>query len=217
MRPYTIAFSIVAHAIAVGAAIIAPLLATDELPAPRTATEFVQVVPVTPPPPPPPAPRRTTPPTAPPRADAAPLTAPQGIKPEPTIEPVRDAPPVDGGIVSFGDCNGCGLVDAAPTPPPPPPPPVVHVGGDIKPPRKVVDVAPVYPLLARAARVEGIVILEAVIAEDGSVRDVRVLRSQALLDEAAVEAVRQWRFTPTLLNGQPVPVVMTITVAFKLR
>ncbi len=48
-------------------------------------------------------------------------------------------------------------------------------------------------------------------------RDVRVLRSQALLDEAAIEAVRQWRFTPTLLNGQPVPVVMTITVAFKLR
>jgi len=217
MRPYTIAFSIVAHAIAVCAAIIAPLLATDELPAPRTATEFVQVVPVTPPPPPPPAPRRTTPPTSPPRADAAPLTVPQGIKPEPAIEPVRDAPPVDGGIVSFGDCNGCGLVDAAPTPPPPPPPPVVHVGGDIKPPRKVVDVAPVYPPLARAARVEGIVILEAVIAEDGSVRDVRVLRSQALLDEAAVEAVRQWRFTPTLLNGQPVPVVMTITVAFKLR
>jgi protein TonB len=217
MRPYTIAFSIVAHAIAVGAAIIAPLLATDELPAPRTATEFVQVVPVTPPPPPPPAPRRATPPTTPPRSDAAPLTAPQGIKPEPFIEPVRDAPPVDGGIVSFGDCNGCGLVDAAPTPPPPPPPPVVHVGGDIKPPRKVVDVAPVYPPLARAARVEGIVILEAVIAEDGSVRDVRVLRPQALLDEAAIEAVRQWRFTPTLLNGQPVPVVMTITVAFQLR
>jgi protein TonB len=217
MRPYTIAFSIVAHAIAAGAAIIAPLLATDELPAPRTATEFVQVVAVTPPPPPPPAPRRTTPPTAPPRADVAPLTVPQGIKPEPAIEPVRDAPPVDGGIVSFGDCNGCGLVDAAPTPPPPPPPPVVHVGGDIKPPRKVVDVAPVYPPLARAARVEGIVILEAVIAEDGSVRDVRVLRPQALLDEAAIEAVRQWRFTPTLLNGQPVPVVMTITVAFKLR
>ena len=218
MRPYTIAFSIVAHAIAVGAAIIAPLLATDELPAPRTATEFVEVVPVTPPPPPPPAPRRATPPTAPPRADVAPLIAPQGIKPEPAIEPVREAPPVDGGIVSFGDCNGCGLVDAAPpTPPPPPPPPIVHVGGDIKPPRKVADVAPVYPPLARAARVEGIVILEAVIAQDGSVRDVRVLRSQALLDEAAIEAVRQWRFTPTLLNGQPVPVVMTITVAFKLR
>src|SRR5258705_9711514 len=218
MRPYTIAFSIVAHAIAVGAAIIAPLLAPDGLPARRRARGFVRVGRVPPPPPPPPAPRKATPPTAPLRADVAPLIAPQGIKPEPDIEPVRDAPPVDGGIVSFGDCNGCGLVDAAPpTPPPPPPPPIVHVGEDIKPPRKVADVAPVYPPFARAARVEGIVILEAVIAEDGSVRDVRVLRSQALLDEAAIEAVRQWRFTPTLLNGQPVPVVMTITVAFKLR
>lgn len=76
---------------------------------------------------------------------------------------------------------------------------------------------PAYPAIARAARVEGVVILEAVIGEDGSVSDVRVLRSIPLLDAAAMEAVRQWRFTPTLLNGEPVPVVMTITVAFKLR
>jgi protein TonB len=61
------------------------------------------------------------------------------------------------------------------------------------------------------------VILEAVIAEDGSVRDVRVLRSIPLLDAAAMEAVRQWRFSPTLLNGEPVPIVMTVTVAFRLR
>jgi protein TonB len=65
--------------------------------------------------------------------------------------------------------------------------------------------------------VEGVVILEAVISEDGSVQDVRVLRSKALLDDAAVEAVRQWRFTPTLLGGQPVPVVMTVTVSFTLK
>jgi len=65
--------------------------------------------------------------------------------------------------------------------------------------------------------VEGVVILEAVIGEDGSVRDVRLLRSVPLLDGAAMDAIRQWRFSPTLLNGQPVPVVMTITVAFKLR
>ena len=217
MRPYTIAFSIVAHATAVCAAIIAPLLATDELPAPRTATEFVEVVPIAPPPPPPPAPRRTTPPTAPPRADVAPLLVPDGVAPELPVETANDAPPVDGGIITFGSCDTCGSVDVVPPPPPPPPTPIVHVGGDIKPPRKVVDVAPVYPPLARAARVEGLVILEAVIAEDGSVRDIRVLRSVQLLDGAAEEAVRQWRFTPTLLNGQPVPVVMTITVAFTLR
>jgi len=218
MRPYTIALSIVAHAIAVCAAIIAPLLATDELPEPRTATEFVLVTPIPPAPPPPPPRTSTQRPTAPPRADAAPLSVPDGIAPEHAVEPVNDAPPVDGGIISFGNCNDCGIGDPVPPPPPPPPPAEIrHVGGDIKPPRKVADVAPVYPPLARAARVEGIVILEAVIAEDGSVRDVRVLRSVQLLDDAAAEAVRQWRFTPTLLNGQPVPVVMTITVAFKLR
>jgi len=216
MQRYTIALSIVAHAIAVCAAFIAPLLAADELPDPRTATEFIQVVPV-PTPPPPPAPPARTPTTAPPRADAAPLTVPDGIAPETHIEPVADAPPVDVGVISLGDCN-CRTEVAPPPPPPPPPPPTVRrVGGDIRPPQKVTDVAPVYPPLARAARVEGIVILEAVIGEDGGVRDVRVLRSVQLLDEAAMEAVRQWRFTPTLLNGEPVPVVMTITVAFKLR
>jgi len=215
MQPYTIAFSIVVHAIAVCALFIAPLLAADELPDPRTVTEFIQIVQV-PTPPPPPAPPARTPTTAPPRADAAPLTVPDGIAPETHIEPVADAPPVDGGVISFGDCN-C-AVDVVPPPPPPPPPsPIPHVGGDIRPPKKVTDVAPVYPPLARAARVEGIVILEAVIGEDGGVRDVRVLRSVQLLDEAAKDAVRQWRFTPTLLNGEPVPVVMTITVAFKLR
>jgi protein TonB len=94
---------------------------------------------------------------------------------------------------------------------------VLRVGGYIRAPQKIVDVAPIYPPLARAAGVEGIVILEAVIAEDGSVRDVRVLRSVPLLDAAATEAVRQWRFSPTLLNGEPVPIVMTVTVAFRLR
>jgi protein TonB len=61
------------------------------------------------------------------------------------------------------------------------------------------------------------VVLEAVIGEDGRVRDVRVVRPVALLDQAAVEAVRQWRFTPTLLNGQPVPVIMNVTVGFHLK
>ena len=71
--------------------------------------------------------------------------------------------------------------------------------------------------MALASRREGIVILEAVIAENGTVRDVRVLRSIPLLDQAAVDAVRQWQFTPTLLNGEPVPIVMTVTVNFQLR
>jgi protein TonB len=71
--------------------------------------------------------------------------------------------------------------------------------------------------MAQAARVQGIVIVEATIGEDGHVINARILRSVPLLDQAAVEAVRQWQYTPTLLNGVPVPVIMTVTVNFSLR
>ena len=84
-------------------------------------------------------------------------------------------------------------------------------------PVKVVDAAPVYPAIARTARVEGVVILEAVLDVEGRVDSVRVLRSIALLDQSAVDAVKRWRFTPALLNGQPVSVVMTVTVNFRLQ
>ena len=79
-------------------------------------------------------------------------------------------------------------------------------------PRKIRDAAPVYPDSARAAGVRGVVILEATIAADGSVTDVRVLRSIPLLDQAAVDAVRQWRYEPVVVNGTPIPVVMTVSV-----
>jgi TonB family protein len=92
----------------------------------------------------------------------------------------------------------------------------VRVGGAVPVPRKIVDVKPVYPPIAQTAKVQGIVIIESVIATDGSVKQALVLRGQPLLDEAAIEAVRQWRFTPTLLNGVPVEVVMTVTVNFTL-
>jgi protein TonB len=65
--------------------------------------------------------------------------------------------------------------------------------------------------------VQGVVIIEAVIGADGKVADAKILRSVAQLDEAALAAVRQWEFSPTLLNGKPVPVVMTVTVNFKLQ
>jgi protein TonB len=93
----------------------------------------------------------------------------------------------------------------------------VHVGGRIQAPTKILHVNPIYPSIALAARKEGLVILEALIAEDGTVRDVKVLRPAPLFDEAALTAVRQWRFTPTLLNGEPVPIVMTVTVGFTLE
>lgn len=217
MRTCTITISIVVHVIAVCAAVIAPLFATDELPAPRTATEFIQVVPLAEPPAPPPrAVARAK--VDSPRPDVPPLDVPVGIAPEPAIEPIDERFANDVGVVAFGDSN---VMLTEPTPPPPPPapqPPIAHPGGNIKPPQKITDVAPPYPPLALAAGIEGVVILETVIAEDGSVRGVHVLRPiHPLLDAAAMEAVRQWRFTPTLLNGQPVPVVMTVTVEFRRR
>ena len=79
-----------------------------------------------------------------------------------------------------------------------------------------MHVNPIYPPIPLAARKEGLVILEALIAEDGTVRDVEVLRRAPLFEESAIAAVRQWRFSPTLLNGEPVPIVMTVTVGFML-
>jgi protein TonB len=81
---------------------------------------------------------------------------------------------------------------------------------------RVVSVNPIYPEAATAARIQGVVIIEAVIGEDGRVRDARILRSIPALDQAALDAVRQWEYTPTLLNGAPVPVIMTVTVQFTL-
>jgi TonB family protein len=95
--------------------------------------------------------------------------------------------------------------------------PPVRVGGDIRQPMKVRDVKPVYPPLAQESRVQGLVILEGLIDEQGNIADVKVLRGVPLLNDAAVEAVRQWRYTPTLLNGVPVPVIMTMTVTFMLQ
>jgi periplasmic protein TonB len=119
--------------------------------------------------------------------------------------------------------------DRAATAPPPSPPPVstpppspapsqpLRVGGNIRAPAKVRDVRPVYPAIAQASKVQGIVVIEATIGPDGRVRDTRVLRSTPLLDDAALEAVRQWQYEPTLLNGEPVPVIMTVTVSFRLQ
>ena len=91
----------------------------------------------------------------------------------------------------------------------------VRVGGKISPPIKMNDVKPVYPAIAKNAGVTGVVIIEATVGADGKVIDAKVLRSVPLLDQAALDAVRQWEYSPTLLNGVPVPVVMTVTVNFK--
>lgn len=116
-------------------------------------------------------------------------------------------------------------VRLGPVPPPPPPPPPaagdypyptapVRVGGNIRVPTKTKDVRPIYPPDARAAGIQGVVIIEAVIDPAGTVASARVLRSIPMLDQAAVDAVKQWEFMPTLLNGVAVPVIMTVTVNF---
>ncbi|MEK6630650.1 MAG: energy transducer TonB, partial [Acidobacteriota bacterium] len=97
------------------------------------------------------------------------------------------------------------------------PPNAVRVGGNIRPPTKIADAKPVYPVDATQARIQGVVIIEVLVGESGKVQDARVLRSIPLLDQAALDAVRQWVFTPTLLNGSAVAVIMTVTVNFTLQ
>jgi TonB family protein len=93
----------------------------------------------------------------------------------------------------------------------------IRVGGTVRSPTKIKDVKPVYPSDARAARVQGVVIVEAIIGPDGGVVNARILRSIPMLDEAALGAVSGWRFTPTELNGAPVSVIMTVTINFALQ
>jgi protein TonB len=100
---------------------------------------------------------------------------------------------------------------------PPAIPGAIRVGGNVSPPTRIKDVKPVYPPIARSAKVSGIVIVEVTIGADGRVADARVIRSIPLLDQAAIDAVRQWEFTPTLLNGAPTPIVMSTTVNFQLE
>ena len=90
----------------------------------------------------------------------------------------------------------------------------LRVGGRIQAPKKIKDVKPVYPAAAQSARVAGAVTIEMTIGPDGKVIDARVVRSIPLLDQAALDAVRQWEYTPSLLNGVPVAVLVTVTINF---
>ena len=92
----------------------------------------------------------------------------------------------------------------------------IRVGGDIKAPTKTKHVAPVYPEEAKAREIQGTVILEILVGTDGRVLDTEVRRSVPLLDAAAVTAVMQWEYTPTLMNGEPVELLMTVTINFTL-
>ncbi len=93
----------------------------------------------------------------------------------------------------------------------------VRAEGDIKPPKLIKEAAPVYPEIARVAGVEGVVILGVKANEEGKIVDVIVLRSIPLLDQAAIDAVRQWVYEPMIIDGKAVPVVFTVTVRFQLK
>ena len=219
MRTRTFVFSFFVHGAMIGVAMVVRIFATTELPEPPRNTTFILASTDVPEVQPPPvrAARAAAAPAL--NREAAPIAEPDSLAPEPPVF-AEPAPSGDGVLVgtpveSFGE-----LIGPAPPAPAPrvvAPPAPLHVGGVVRPPQKVRHVAPTYPPIAQAARVSGVVILDALIGEDGSVRDAKVMRSVPLLDAAAVEAVRQWRFTPTLLNGVPVQVIMTVTVRFTLN
>ncbi|HET8644128.1 MAG TPA: energy transducer TonB [Vicinamibacteria bacterium] len=227
-RSTTFTLSLVIHSVLVAVVIIAPLLLEDVLPAPSEAVRafFVTPAQVAPPPPPPPPPPAAgarvgakAPAAAPlpdPSKFTAPIEIPQEIPPEETL-----SFGVEGGVaggVEGGVAGGVvgGIVGGLPQEAPPPPK-VVRVGGQLRAPKMVRKVPPIYPPLAQAARLQALVILEAHVDTTGRVRQVKVLRGQPLFEEAAVEAVKQWRYMPLLLNGEPTEFLLTVTVQFNLK
>jgi protein TonB len=218
---WTIAGSFVAHTVLLLALLVLPVLSAFDTYVVQ-ARNIAFVVP--------PAPVMPAVPAAPPKTAtpvpseikiAAPIAPPQNeVKAEPSLVVGPPAPP---GSLPMGDGR-------APIPgsersviniPPEPPPPAVikpmPVGGNIKAPARLSYADPIYPQIAVAAKIEGMVILEATIDESGVVRDVKVLRSIPMLDRAAMDAVKRWRYTPTRLNGVAVPILLTVTVTFSLR
>jgi periplasmic protein TonB len=212
---YTLPLSFLVHTAVLAVLVAVPLIATD-IPRPREIIEYV-------------TPHMPVIPAAPPSIRRAPRSPIAGnLAVAPVVAP--DSIGVESGvIVEPGHVETAGLDGlvgslevgqiAVDTPPPvmaAPQPPVV-VGGNIRPPVRTKYVMPEYPALARSTKVEGVVIIEALIGVDGRVEQARVLRSKPFLDEAALAAVREWEYTPTLLNGRPTRVIMTVTVNYTLK
>jgi protein TonB len=213
---YTVPVSLLSHSIVIAMLLVLPILAAPLMPQVLNDELTAYLIDVIPPPMPPPPSRPETELKPIENPEAAPTVAPEGISKEPDV--LRDPPATNN---ADGWIGGSDNIDRVLAPPPVVKPPApeqgpVRVGGAIRQPIKVGGVDPVYPAIAQAARVQGIVIIEATIGADGRIIDARILRSVPLLDQAALDAVRQWQYTPTLLNGVPVPVIMTVTVSFTL-
>jgi periplasmic protein TonB len=212
--------SILLHIAALIALLVIEIVMPGVLPVPRSDALAWSQPPIVriadiPLPPEPSATRRAPSPPADLTAHAAPVVAPSSVGPEPDTVPGVVALP---GTVDGPGVAGLGAIEVHPAPPPAPPPPAapVRLHSGIDAPVKTHDVLPQYPAVARAAGVKGLVIIEATIDEQGDVVRTRVLRSVPLLDAAALEAVRQWKYTPARLNGAPVSVLITVTVNFTL-
>jgi protein TonB len=218
----SVPISMAVHFVAVLMFLIIPLTATIELPDPATVLpDYIRAAPMPPPPPAPRLARSATPtPSVTTNPDLPPASVPDAIRPEaePSGIPVPDIGQPSGAGMPDGIGLATGVRPVVLTPPDPPRPPAqVRVADLPISPRKLVDVRPQYPEIARAARVEGTIIMEAVLDTSGRVTQLRLLRSVPMLDQAALDAVRQWRYTPSLYGGRPVSVLMTITVRFTLQ
>jgi len=212
--------SVITHLAILGALVVIPLTAADTLPSPREMLIVMQAA--TPaPPPPPPLPQATRAAARVAVTPSVPVEAPEEIGEERGLQPPPDLQPLD--LVSYAgtvpgtvDSSLARIMDRPPDPPRPPATPL-PIGGKITAPRKLVEARPVYPPLALQAHVEGIVFIRAIIGPTGMVENAEVLRGVPLLNEAALDAVRQWRYTPTQLDGVPISVIMTVTVTFTLK
>ena len=211
--------SIGAHLVVLLVFVVIPLV-DIVLPAPAVSVPpYVQAEAL--PLPPSAMPRSATPSPAARLSPGLPIVAPDAIRPETPVPPSTRLDAVDTGLPpGLGASEIGGVSPVAPPSPPEPPraqPGPVRVAQLPEAPRKTVDVHPVYPDIARNARVEGTVVLEAVVDTSGRVTQLRVLRSVPLLDQAALDAVRQWRYTPSTYGGRAVSVLMTVTVRFTLQ
>ncbi len=235
-KSITLIVSLTIHVVLIVSAIILPLLFPDAVSGSIQRLNFLVAPPSPPAPPPAPPPEATAgriPRTVVDNAFQAPVEVPREI-----LMGMDEALPLDSliagipGGVPGGIPGGVpdGVIDGVirgapasmdPLPPPPvparvKPPQPVRVGGRVQRARLIRQVRPRYPVLAVQARIQGTVILEAIISELGSVEDLRVIEGHPLLIRRALEAVRQWRYEPTVLNGVPVRVVTRITVRFNL-
>jgi protein TonB len=238
-RTWTVMVSFFVQCILMIIAILIPMIYFDALPKSQL-TSFLVAPPPPPPPPPPPA---ATPikvvKIIPRQFDAGRLMAPKSIpkdiaqiKEEELPPPSSGAVGVVGGVpggVAGGTPGGVlgGILGSVPSAIlPPPPPPVkkeeakvtqrIRVGGNVQQAKLIRQPKPVYPPLAKQARIQGVVKLNAIISKDGTIQNLTVMSGHPLLVPSAMEAVKQWVYAPTLLNGEPVEVVTQIDVNFTL-